>query len=67
MLQMNATYCGLLLSLVYSYLAFYIFLLSFLHFSMTTLLQLCVYDFLRFHFIILLSSVVRVTRVFINV
>ena len=58
MLQMNATYSGLLLSLIYSYLAFYIFLLSFLHFPMTTLWQLCVYDSLRLYFIILLSLLV---------
>ena len=51
-------YSGVLLSLIYSYLAFYIFLFSFWRFSMTTLWQLCVYDSLRLYFIILLSSLV---------
>ena len=42
MLQIDEPKSGLSLSLINSYLAFYIFLFSFLHFSITALLQLSV-------------------------
>ena len=40
MLQMDAPFSDLFVSKINSYLALFIYIFSFLHFSMTTLLQL---------------------------
>ena len=40
MLQMNASYSGLLVSFIHSYLAYSLFHFSFSHFTKTTLLEL---------------------------
>ena len=40
MLQMDAPFSGSFVSKINSYLALFIYIFSFLHFSMTTLLQL---------------------------
>ena len=40
MLQMDSPFSGLFVSKINSYLALYIYIFSFLHFSMTTLLQI---------------------------